>query len=191
MLYAPASIAACIRIQESDDTMNAAALAEHDPALDLTFERIVDVPREKIWAAWTQPDLLMPWFCPLPWKVVACEIDLRPGGRFRTVMRSPEGQDFPNDGCYLDIVENERLVWTNALGPGLRPARGPSVGDGMEFAFTAVIALAVHGNGTRYSARVIHGNDNDRRKHAAMGFEQGWAMALDQLVALIRANGPR
>ena len=171
--------------------MNAAALADHDPKRDLTFERIVDVPREKIWAAWTQPELLMPWFCPLPWKVVECEIDLRPGGLFRTVMRSPEGQDYPNVGCYLDVVENERLVWTNAVGPGFRPALGPSIGEGMEFAFTAVIALASHGSGAKYSARVIHGNKNDRRKHEAMGFEQGWGKALDQLVALLRADGPR
>ncbi len=165
--------------------MNTAALATHDPKLDLAFERIVDVPREKIWAAWTQPQLLMPWFCPLPWKVVDCEIDLRPGGLFRTVMRSPEGQAFPNVGCYLDVLENERLVWTNALGPGFRPARGPSAGEGMEFAFTAVIALAAQGNGTKYSARVIHGNENDQRKHEAMGFEQGWGTALDQLVAFL------
>lgn len=72
-----------------------------NPELDLMLERVVDVPLERIWAAWTTPELLLPWFCPLPWKTVACEIDLRPGGRFHTVMKSPEGQTFPNDGCYL------------------------------------------------------------------------------------------
>ena len=48
-----------------------------NPELDLLLERIVDVPREKIWAAWTTPTLLMPWFCPLPWKTIDCVIDLR------------------------------------------------------------------------------------------------------------------
>ena len=63
-----------------------------DPRLDLTFERIVDVPKELVWKAWTQPEHLKPWFCPLPWRTIDCEIDLRPGGIFRTVMLSPEGK---------------------------------------------------------------------------------------------------
>ena len=70
--------------------------------LDLSFTRIVDVPRALVWRAWTEPELLMPWFCPLPWKTIACEIDLRPGGIFSTTMQSPEGKEFPNAGCYLD-----------------------------------------------------------------------------------------
>ena len=99
-------------------------IPKHDPALDLSFERFVELPPEALWAAWTQPELLMPWFCPRPWTTIACEIDLRPGGLFRTVMRSPEGQEFPNVGSYLEVVPNRRLVWTNTLAPGFRPARG-------------------------------------------------------------------
>ena len=57
--------------------------------LDLSFTRVVNVPRTLVWRAWTEPDLLKPWFCPLPWKTIACEIDLRPGGVFRTTMQSP------------------------------------------------------------------------------------------------------
>jgi uncharacterized protein YndB with AHSA1/START domain len=53
-----------------------------------------------------------------------CEIDLRPGGIFRTTMRSPEGEEFPNFGCYLEVIPNEQLIWTNALQPGYRPAQG-------------------------------------------------------------------
>ena len=81
-----------------------------DPRTDLVFERIVEVPREKVWAAWTTPELLLQWFTPAPWKTIACEIDLRPGGAFRTTMLSPEGQEFPNSGCYLEVVKNEKLV---------------------------------------------------------------------------------
>lgn len=116
-----------------------------DSILDLIFERIVDVPRELIWRAWTRPEHLKPWFCPLPWTTIDCEIDLRPGGIFRTVMRSPEGKQFPNLGCYLEVVENQRLVWTNALAPGFRPASsaGNTETSG-EFFFTATIALAAH-----------------------------------------------
>ncbi|MBI4936707.1 MAG: SRPBCC family protein [Nitrosomonadales bacterium] len=158
-----------------------------DPRLDLSFERIVDTPKELIWKAWTQPEHLKPWFCPLPWKTTDCEIDLRPGGIFRTVMLSPEGKEFPNLGCYLEVVENEKLVWTNALLPGFRPAPS-SVNMAEEtgaFFFTASIQLAAHGTGTRYTATVRHGDEAGCKQHAAMGFREGWGIALDQLVAYV------
>lgn len=157
-------------------------ICEANPKLDLSFERIVDVPKELVWKAWTTPQHLMPWFCPLPWKTIDCEIDLRPGGIFRTVMLSPEGKEYPGIGCYLEVIENEKLVWTNALLPGFRPA--PAVAQGsVDFFFSASIQLAAHGTGTRYTATVIHGNEADRDAHAKMGFQEGWGKALDQLVA--------
>lgn len=163
----------------------------HDPfnsKLDLTFERMVDVPKELVWRAWTEPALLKQWFCPLPWKTIDAEIDLRPGGIFRTTMQSPEGKDFPNSGCYLEVIPNEKLVWTNALLPGFRPsASSPTCGDGqVDFKFTATIELADHPAGTRYTATVIHADEAGCKQHAAMGFEHGWGIALDQLVAMVR-----
>lgn len=83
---------------------------QSDPRLDLVFERIVDVLPERVRAAWTTPAHLKIWFTPASWKTVDCEINLRPGGIFRTVMRSPGGQEFPNVGCYLEIIKNEKLV---------------------------------------------------------------------------------
>lgn len=160
-----------------------------DPELDLMFERVIDVPRELVWEAWTTPDKLKPWFCPLPWKTIDCEIDLRPGGLFRTVMQSPEGQNFPNVGCYLEVVPNEKLVWTNALEPGFRPARQPTESPGhecAEFAMTAVISLEPHERGTKYTALVMHADKEARIKHEKMGFHEGWGIALDQLVAMIK-----
>ena len=156
-----------------------------DPKLDLVLERIVDVPRHLVWAAWTTPEHLKKWFTPAPWQTVDCEIDLRPGGIFRTVMRGPEGQEFANAGCYLEIVENEKLVWTGALGPGYRP-RPTATTPGDSFLMTAVISLESRGNGTKYTALVIHGDEEARRKHEQMGFHDGWGKALDQLVAVIK-----
>jgi uncharacterized protein YndB with AHSA1/START domain len=158
-------------------------MTQLDPKLDLSFERIVDVPKESIWKAWTQPEHLMPWFCPLPWKTIDCEIDLRPGGVFRTVMLSPEGKKFPNLGCYLEVVKNERLTWTNALLPDFRPASSINSGGSVDFFFTATIQLAAHGKGTRYTATVRHGDEAARKQHSDMGFQEGWGIALDQLVA--------
>lgn len=159
-----------------------------DSKLDLSFTRIVDVPRSLVWRAWTEPELLKPWFCPLPWKTIDCEIDLRPGGIFHTTMQSPEGQEFPNSGCYLEIIPQTKLVWTNALLPGFRPSP-PTATCGSEdanFMFTAMIELADHASGTRYSATVIHADEAGCKKHAEMGFEGGWGTALDQLVALVK-----
>lgn len=158
-----------------------------DSTLDLVFERVIDVPREKVWAAWTQPELLKQWFTPAPWKTVACELDLRPGGKFHTVMQSPEGQEFPNTGCYLEVVENEKLVWTNAFAPGFRPLSVTYDGhECNEFLYTVVLTLTPQGNGTKYHALVLHMDEDGCKKHQAMGFHQGWNAALDQLIELVK-----
>ena len=162
-----------------------------NPELDLIFERIIDVPRELVWEAWTTPEKLLPWFCPLPWKTVECEIDLRPGGRFYTVMQSPEGQIFPNSGCYLEVIPNEKLTWTSALEPGFRPVNPPKPSpehECAEFLMTATIMLESHANGTKYTALVQHANEEARIQHEKMGFKEGWGTCLDQLVAIIK-NG--
>ncbi|MGC2048611.1 MAG: SRPBCC family protein [Gallionella sp.] len=157
-----------------------------NPELDLSFERIVDVPRELVWKAWTQPEHLKHWFTPVPWKTIDCEIDLRPGGMFRTVMLSPEGKEYPNLGCYLEVIENKILTWTNALTPGFRPSPSATHEGSVDFFFTASIQLATHAGGTKYTATVIHANAADCKKHADMGFHEGWGKALDQLVAHAR-----
>jgi uncharacterized protein YndB with AHSA1/START domain len=149
-----------------------------DPKLDLVLERVVDVPRDLVWIAWTKPEHIRKWFSPKPWTVTDCEIDLRPGGVFRTVMRSPDGKEYPNVGCYLDVVPNQRLVWTDALLPGYRPSEKPFL--------TAIITLEPLGNRTRYTAMAMHGDETQRKRHEKMGFHDGWGKALDQLVAPVK-----
>jgi uncharacterized protein YndB with AHSA1/START domain len=160
-----------------------------DPALDLVLERTVDVPRALVWKAWTTPELLSQWFTPAPWKTPECEIDLRPGGIFRTVMRGPNGEEADNSGCYLEVVENERLVWTSALGPGYRPHPALADVSAVDFHFTAIITLEDAGPGTKYTARVLHADPEARDRHDAMGFQAGWGAAFDQLVALMKNEG--
>ncbi|GEM_PF-2629411 len=60
--------------------MNSPISHSFDPTRDLSFERLVDVTPEQIWAAWTQPELIKKWFTPAPWTTIDCEIDLRPRG---------------------------------------------------------------------------------------------------------------
>lgn len=158
-------------------------LIKIDPKLDLVLEREIDVPVELVWKAWTTPEHLREWFVPRPWSITSCEIDLRPGGTFSTTMRSPEGQEFPNRGCFLEVVPNERLVFTDCLLPGYRPSPKPF--------FTAVLQLVRQGSGTRYTAIAIHGNEETRKNHEEMGFYDGWGTVLDQMVAHIKAKPPR
>ena len=154
--------------------MTKTKLYQPDPKLDLVFERIIDIPRELVWQAWTKPEHITHWFTPAPWQTVSCEIDLRPGGAFHTVMRSLDGEDRPNTGCYLEIVPMEKLVFTDALLPGFRPSKEPF--------FTAVIQLETVPTGTKYTAIAMHADEEIARSHEKMGFSKGWGQALNQLV---------
>jgi uncharacterized protein YndB with AHSA1/START domain len=155
-----------------------------DPALDLVLERTIPVAPERVWAAWTEPELMMQWFTPAPWKTVACELDLRPGGRCVTTMESPEGQRFPNAGCYLHVEAPRLLIFTSVMVADFRPAP-PSGGD-VDFGFTARVEIEpAPDGGTQYRAIAMHANEEASTRHAEMGFAQGWGAALDQLVALL------
>jgi uncharacterized protein YndB with AHSA1/START domain len=157
-----------------------------NPELDLKIERIIDLPVEVIWKAWTTPEILKKWFCPRPWSVSQCEMDLRPGGIFKTIMQSPEGELFPNIGCFLEVVENKKLIWTDALLPGYRPVNLPESGSGL--LFTAAILLEHYPQGTKYTAIAIHKDIMDRKKHEEMGFHEGWGKALDQLIDCVKSS---
>jgi uncharacterized protein YndB with AHSA1/START domain len=145
---------------------------------ELVITRLIDAPRETLWRCWTEPALLVQWFTPEPWKTVSAETDLRAGGASRIVMRGPAGEEFSNEGVYLDVVPNERLVFTDAYTAGWQPSEKPF--------FTAIITFADEGGGTRYTARARHWRVEDRDAHEKMGFHEGWNKAADQLEALAR-----
>lgn len=144
---------------------------------ELVLTRIIDASREAVYKAWTDPQLLKQWFAPLPWTTPEVELDVRPGGSIRFVMRSPEGKDFPNPGVYLDVVKNERLVFTDAFVRAWEPS-------GKAF-MTAIITFDDEGGKTKYTARVLHWSAADRETHEKMGFHQGWGQCADQLAALV------
>ena len=149
------------------------------PASDreLVLTRLIDAPREKLFRAWTDPALLKQWFAPLPYTTPVAELDVRPGGSNLIVMRSPEGNDMPNRGLYLEVVPNERLVFTDAYTEAWKPSEKPFM--------TVILTFEDEGGKTRYTARVRHWTVADREAHEKMGFHVGWGMCTDQLTALV------
>lgn len=148
-----------------------------NPELDLTISRIIKAPRSAVWNAWTERASLEHWWAPAPATCRVLEMDLRPGGSFVTQI-SADGEDYPPEpGCFLAVDDLERLVFTDALVGGWRPAEAPFM--------TAIITLIDHPLGTDYVAYVMHKNNADRIKHEAMGFHAGWGKATEQLAALV------
>ena len=151
------------------------------PAADreLVLTRVIDVPREKLWRCWTEPKLMVKWFTPAPWKTIHAETDVRPGGSSYVVMQGPDGQEMPNRGVYLEVIPNERLVFTDAYTSAWQPSENPF--------FTGVLTFDDLGGGkTRYTARALHWTKENCEAHAKMGFHEGWGVAADQMAALAR-----
>ena len=80
----------------------------------LTITRTFDVPREVVFAAWTDAKQAAQWWGPRGFTTISCEMDARPGGAYRACMRSPEGTRHCRRGTYREIVPPERLVFTFA-----------------------------------------------------------------------------
>lgn len=153
---------------------------------ELKIERIVDAPIDLIWKCWTTPEYLMPWFCPKPWLTTQCRIDLRTGGEFFTLMKSPEGEEFPNSGVYLEIIPNKRIVWTDAFLPGWIPTEDTS---DRPFIFTGLLEFEDLGGGkTKYTGIARHWTVDACKKHEEMGFHEGWGTCIDQLVEYIQGK---
>ena len=144
---------------------------------DLFLRRVMHAKPEKIFNAWTEPALLKQWFAPLPWTVSKVETDVCVGGTNLIVMRSPEGKEYPGYGVYLEVVKNERLVFTDAFTKAWQPS---------EKAFmVAELTFELQGDKTNYTARVRHWTIADRETHEKMGFHQGWGTCAEQLAALV------
>jgi uncharacterized protein YndB with AHSA1/START domain len=147
---------------------------------DLSISRLIKAPPAAVWQAWSVREHFEKWWIPRPMECRAAKFDLRPGGGFETHMRE-QGQEWqPHlEGCFLAVVPEQRLVFTTMLSDGWRPIE-PWLG------LTAEMTLAAQDGGTRYSARVMHKSPEDARKHADMGFEEGWGTVIDQLGELAR-----
>ena len=79
---------------------------------EIVMTRVFDAPRQMIYDAWTKPELLKRWFGPRGWSLVVCEIDLRVGGKWRFVLRGPDGNEMGMGGVYRELAPPERDVHT-------------------------------------------------------------------------------
>ena len=140
---------------------------------ELVLTRLIDATPDKVYRAWTEPELLKQWFCPRPYQTIEAVFDVRPGGSSYLVMRSPEGQDMPSHGVYLEVVPNRRLVMTDAYRTAWEPSDKPFL--------TIDLSFEEEDGKTRYTARVYHWTAEDRATHEQMGFHTGWSIATDQL----------
>lgn len=149
-----------------------------DPDLDLTISRVIKAPRAAIWKAWTTPASFEKWWIPEPALCKVEKMDLHPGGALVTRISENGGAFAPHlDACFLALDELERIVFTNALTGGWRPAEQPFM--------SAVITLSDHPEGTDYTAHVMHKNKADQNMHAEMGFYDGWGTVIEQLAKLV------
>ncbi len=144
--------------------------------LDLRVHRVLKAPRKLVWECWTTPAHMKHWFIPRPHEIPEIVMDLRPGGRFFTLMRV-NGQDHPNDGSILHVDPGRQLVFTDLLLADWKPVDQPGLG------FTAILTLADHPDGTDYTAVARHRTPESCRRHEEMGFHDGWGTVATQLEA--------
>ncbi len=141
---------------------------------DLSIARTIDAPRAVVWRCWTEPELLKQWYCPKPWCVSHVEQDIRPGGASLVVMNGPNGEVNRLPGQFLEVRIGEKLVFTDAFDGDWRPAGKPFM--------VGFVELTDAGEGmTNMVWGARHWSEEDRQAHLAMGFEQGWSAAADQL----------
>lgn len=141
--------------------------------LELVITKLIDAPRDKLFRCWTEPQLITQWFTPKPWSTLRAETDPRPGGSSLIVMTDPDGNEFPNRGVYLEVIENEKIVFTDAFTEAWVPSEKPF--------FVGTVTFEEEGGKTRYTARAGHWTKEDRDAHEKMGFHEGWMQCAAQL----------
>lgn len=157
-----------------------------NPELGLTLERIIRAPRAVVWNAWTDPAVLERWWTPAPTRTRVDVLDARPGGGFVTRM-SEDGHTYVphTDAAFIVVEQGSRLVFTNAIDSGWRPAVPAPV------PMTAEINLRDHPDGTEYVVIVRHGDSDARSRHERLGFFDGWGSVTDALIRLAEERAVR
>lgn len=152
---------------------------------EMTTTREFAAPRELVWKAWTDPDLLMRWWGPKSFTAPSISIDLREGGNYLYCMRSPEGQDFWSTGRFLEVVEFERIVCTDSFADSagnVVPASHYGMEGDMPLELRVEVDFKESDGKTLLTLRHLGmpaGTDRDLAV-------QGWNESLDKLAAVVK-----
>ena len=162
---------------------------------EIVITREFDAPRERVWKAWTEPELVKQWWGPEQFTAPSIKIDLRVGGKYIFAMHGPAGSEWDKDmysaGVYKEIVPNEKLVVTDYFsdenGNKLPPAQ-----YGQDAAFPSEMKVTVLfeeiGKGkTRLS--IVYPKPETEAQFQAMlksGMQEGWNSSLNKLAEALR-----
>ncbi|MGA3121815.1 MAG: SRPBCC domain-containing protein [Polyangiaceae bacterium] len=130
---------------------------------DLVVTRVFDAPRHLVFEAWSKAEHVSRWFAPRPLTMPSCEVDFRPGGAFRFIMRAPDGVEYPFEGVFREVVPPERIVFTGWVHEGN--------------ATQTTITFAEHDGKTTLTMHQTFSFESP----ATRGARQGWTATLDQL----------
>lgn len=137
--------------------------------------RLLDAPRDLVWRAWTEADHLARWWFPAGWSVGETAIDLRVGGAFQHVVRSPDGVEYRCSATFREIVRPERIVYDGT--PDDRNAGGAGMPPGAEVTVTFV----EEGAGTRLTVETRFKTAEAADAADETGYATHWAKGLEQL----------
>jgi len=154
--------------------------SRHAADMILTITHVFDAPRSLVFQAWTQPERVKRWWGPKNFTTPVCEIDLRPGGVFRTCVHSPEGQDFWSQGVYREIVEPERIVCTDSFADEQGNVVSPEhYGISSEWPVEALITVIFTEHAGKTRLTLQHSPLPLRRERDLC--RQGWEESFDRL----------
>lgn len=160
-------------------------------AREIEFTRVFNASRESVYQAWTHPKHVVRWWGPYEFTNPVCEMDVRVGGDFRIVMRSPEGVDYPIKGSFLEVIPMEKLVLTMDLtehGAEFHAAinthmKGAALSG--EDMIIATITFRENDGATTLVVRQRFATVNERDAHFSLGAPQGWGQSFDKLEELL------
>ncbi len=141
---------------------------------EVTIVRMIAAPRDLVFSRWTDPAHLAQWWGPHGFTNPVCEVDARPGGKLRIVMRAPDGSDYPMTGEFQEVVKNERLVFVAV-------ARDKDENPLLES--HTKVTFAGEGAGTRLTVEARAVGLVEIAPQMLAGMEAGWTQTVERLVA--------
>ena len=138
--------------------------------------RAFNAPRALVWQAWTESKMMAQWLGPKHFTNPVCEVDARPGGKLRIVMRGPDGNEYPCAGVFREVVAPERLVFTN----NAVDKDGKILLEGL-----TTVTFAEHGGKTTMTLKTHTVGRVPLAKQMLAGMKAGWSQSIDKLQELV------